>query len=163
MTMTDTERVALLSSLGLDAEAPNLAAKVDTDKPAKVKKAKKRKVEVTVTKPDRVDDIVFDADLLADFALDATDIKQASDLLFQTYKFPRGDERNKLLHRTITEFIARVKRDRNPAPRDGHIKHKVKAGKGQRDLAQMLADNDIDADDLAVMLNALAAHKASKS
>lgn len=170
-TMNDTERKAFLADLGLDAEAPALAVDIAVDEPAKTKKAKgdkpkdkpkKAKKEVTTIDPHTIDvsDIVFDAKMLADFTLDASDIKQASDVLFQHYKSPTKGERNKFLHRRITEFIAQVKRDRNPAPRDGHIKGKVKAGKDKRDLAQMLADADLTADDLAVMLDALRASKA---
>lgn len=168
MTMTDTERVAFLAGLGLDAEAPALAVDIAVDEPAKPKKAKGDKPKKAKTKevvtidPHTIDvsDIVFDAAMLADYRLDASDIKQASDVLFQHYKSPTKGERNKFLHRRITEFIQQVKRDRNPAPRDSHIKHKVKAGKDKRDLAQMLADADLTADDLAVMLDALRASKS---
>lgn len=170
-TMTDDERKAYLTSLGLDADAPALAADIATEVPAKAPKAKKAKGDKPkkAKKPKEADidphtipvsDIVFDAKMLDGFTLDGSDMKQASDLLFQHYKSPIKGERNKFLHRRITEFINQVKRERNPQPRDGHIKAKVKATKGKRDLAQMLEQAGIDADDLAVMLDAL---KASKS
>lgn len=166
-TMNDEQRKALLTDLGLDADAPALAADVSADKPAKVKKAKGDKPK-KAKKEDAVDPhtqdvstIVFDPKMLDGFTLDASDIKQASDVLFQHYKSPTKGERNKFLHRRITEFIAQVKRERNPAPRDGHIKRKVKASKDDRDLAQMLADAGITPDDLGVMLDALKASKKS--
>ena len=167
-TMTDDQRKAFLADLGLDDAAPALAVDVPVDEPAKVKKAKgdkpkKPKKDVTTIDPHTIDvsDIVFDPAMLTDFLLDASDIKQASDVLFQHYKSPIKGERNKFLHRRISEFLAQVKRDRNPAPRDGYIKGKVKTTKDKRDLAQMLSTAGINADDLAVMLDALAKSKQS--
>lgn len=164
--MTDDQRKAFLADLGLDAEAPALAADIATEQPAKKakgdkpKKAKKAKEDAIDPHTQDVSSIVFDPKMVEQFVLDGTDMKQASDVLFQHYKSPTKGERNKFLHRRITEFLQQVKRERNPAPRDGHIKGKVKAGKDKRDLAQMLADADIDADDLAVMLDALKAKRA---
>lgn len=163
-TMTDEQRKVFLADLGLDGEAPVLAVDVLTEEPAKVKKAKsdKPKKPKEAVDPHTIDvsDIVFDAAMLADYMLDASDIKQASDALFQHYKSPIKGERNKFLHRRISEFIAQVKRQRNPKPADGYIKGKVKATKTERDIAQIMVQQGITADDLAVMLNALAASKA---
>jgi hypothetical protein len=156
-TMTDDERKAFLAELGLDAEAPALAAEVVEDQPAKVKKAKAKKDVDPHTQ--EVSTIVFDPKMVEHFTLDASDMKQASDLLFQHYKSPTKGERNKFLHRRITEFLQQVKRQRNPQPRDGFIKGKVKAGKEERDLTQLIAQAGLTADDLAVMLEALAASK----
>lgn len=160
-TMTDEQRKAFLAELGLDAEAPALAADIAVDEPAKPKKAKK-KGDVDPHTQD-VSSIVFDPKMVEHFALDRTDMKQASDLLFQHYKSPTKGERNKFLHRRITEFLQQVKRERNPAPRDGYIKGRVKAGKEERDLSQMLTQAGITADDLAVMLEALKASKAAQA
>ena len=156
-TMTDEQRKAFLADLGLDAEAPALAVDIAVEEPAKKpKKAKKGDVDPHTQD---VSDIVFDPKMVEHFTLDSSDMKQASDLLFQHYKSPVKGERNKFLHRRITEFLQQVKRQRNPQPRDGFIKGKVKAGKEERDLTQMLAQAGITADDLALMLEALAASK----
>lgn len=165
-TMTDEQRKAFLTDLGLDAEAPALAADIADEKPAKTKKAKgdkpkKAKGGDVDPHTQDVSTIVFDPKMVEQFTLDGSDMKQASDLLFQHYKSPTKGERNKFLHRRITEFLQQVKRERNPQPRDGHIKGKVKASKEERDLTQMIAQAGITADDLAVMLDALAKAKAN--
>lgn len=180
---TEEGRKAFLTSIGVNPDGASLAAEVVPEADAKPTKAKKDKgdkpknpskkpkkvaKEVTVTKtkdvpvtqPADPNDIVFDASLLDGFVLDGSDMKAASDKVFAAYKYPRKDPRNSLLHRLITEFINRVKRDRNPKPSDGHIKGKVKASKGERNLAQMIAQAGITADDLAVMLDALAKSKS---
>lgn len=175
MALTEDERKAHLTALGLSPDGDTLTAVVepDVEAPAKAKKAKKAKKdkpkkdkptkEVTITtpalRPEDPNDIAFDTSMLDGFVLDGSDMKAASDKLFAAYKYPRKDPRNSLLHRLITEFIQRVKRERNPSPKDGYLKGKVKAGKGQRDLAQMLAQHNLTADDLAGLLDALKASK----
>lgn len=161
--MTDEQRKAFLADLGLDAEAPALTADIADDQPAKVKKPKKAKGGDVDPHTQDVSTIVFDPKMVEQFTLDGSDMKQASDLLFQHYKSPTKGERNKFLHRRITEFLQQVKRERNPQPRDGYIKGKVKATKEERDLTQMLAQAGITADDLAVMLEALKASKAASA
>lgn len=163
-TMSDGERKAFLADLGLPADGdPHLAAGITKQAKAKAKKEAKKVPVSTDPHTMPVGDIVFDADLLADFTLDSSDMTQASRLLFDMYKSPVKGDRNKLLHRRISEFLVQVKRERNPKPRDGFIKGKVKAGKEQRDLAQLMADADIDADDLAAMLETLAARKKAQA
>lgn len=161
MAMSADEQAAFLAGLGLAPEGKTLAdvpaAEVSTEAPAK--KAKKKEVPTT-TRPEDPSDIVYDAAWVSEFVLDGSDMKAASDKLFAMFRYPRGDVRNKLLHRLNTEFLQRVKKERNPQPRDGHIKDKVKASKDDRDLAAMIASAGITADDLAVMIEALKASKA---
>lgn len=167
-TMSEEGRQKFLASLNIDPEGESLVTVAEVEPEVKAKKAKKAKVKKAkeapasnnkTGRPEDMSDVVFDASLLNDYTLDGSDMKAASDMLFAHYRYPRGDMRNKLLHRQITEFIQRVKRERNPQPRDGHVKKKVKAGKDKRDLAQVLANYNLTADDLAVMIEALAAHK----
>lgn len=153
--MSPDEQAEFLSGLGLSPDGASLAAPA---KPQAAKRASKAQVKDENPHTMPVTDIVFDPALLDEYKLDKTDMTDASRFLFDLYKSPGRDrDRNSLLHRRITEFINQVRKARDPQPRDGYIKEKVKAGKEQRDLAQVLAAHNMTADDLAIMLDALAA------
>jgi len=100
-------------------------------------------------------EIVFDPEMLDEFPdLSGAGMAAASRHLVELYKSPTKDrERNGLLHRRIGEFIQQVRRDRQALrPSTGVVKEKVKQTKAQRDLAALIAEAGLTADDLSRMI-----------
>lgn len=154
---TESGRRELLKGLGLSPDAPGLAH-IEPEGPAKEPKAKKAKKKKEPEAPSvdlrriPASEIVFDPTMLDDFPdLSGSGMAAASRHLFELYKSPTKDrERNGLLHRRIGEFIQQVRRDRQALrPSTGTIKEKVKVTKAQRDLARLMADKGLTAEDLA--------------
>ena len=157
--LTEDGRRDLLKGLGLNPDAPGLAH-IDPEpvpsEPAKAKKKKAKKaqpVEPTINlRAIPASEIVFDPAMLDDFTdLSGSGMAAASRHLFELYKSPTKDrERNGLLHRRIGEFIQQVRRDRQAQrPSTGTVKEKIKVTKAQRDLARLMADQGLTAEDLA--------------
>ena len=158
--LTDEQRRAKLAELGLNPDAPGLTdSTLAAEQPAKKGKSKNKTIVQAVEglDPRRIpaSEIVFDPEMLADFPdLSGPSMAAASRFLFEHYKSPTKDrERNGLLHRRIGEFIQQVRRDRQQLNEPtGHIKEKVKQTKAQRDLAALIAESGITADDLARLI-----------
>lgn len=157
MSLTDDERKEFLADLGLNPNAPALAADVPAEASPKASKGKGGK-EVRLA-PDGVDprampvsDIVFDPHLLDGFpSLEGEGMSAASRHIFGLYKsHGRNKDRNSLLHRKITEFIGQVRRERATG---GVVKEKVKATKEQREIANLLAAKGLTLADLAALLD----------
>lgn len=162
MPKTGKEREKFLRSLGLNPNAPALVADVKPSKKAKTSDAsgsitpeiaKNMAQGAAEVDPHTipVGDIVFDPALLDEFPDLARDCKAASEKVFAMYKGPRGSERNKLLHRRISEFISQVKRSRKTG---GYVKDKIKATAEQRELAASLAELGITEEELLDMVKA---------
>lgn len=159
--LTEDGRRDFLKGLGLNADAPGLAPVVEPKAKAKKDKADKPKAEVqTVVETVNprlipASEIVFDPTMLDEFTdLSGSGMAAASRHLFEHYKSPGKDrERNGLLHRRIGEFIQQTRRDRQQHNEPtGTIKAKVKASKAQRDIAALLAESGLTADDLAALI-----------
>jgi hypothetical protein len=140
----DGKRREFLSALGLPSDGPTLSAP-------------KAAAGIALA-PEGVDphtmpvtDIVFDEALLDGFpSLSGSAIADASRHVFSLYKsYARDKDRNSLLHRNIGEFIGRVRRKRETG---GFVREQVKATKGHRDLAHLLAEHNITAAELADVL-----------
>jgi len=158
--LTETGRRDFLTKLGLNADAPGLAPVIESSTKAKKPKADKAEEVATVVQtvnPRTIpaSEIVFDPAMLDGFAdLSGANMAAASRHLFEQYKSPGKDrERNGLLHRRIGEFIQQVRRDRQQGNEPtGTIKEKVKTTKAQRDIAALLAEAGLTADDLASLI-----------
>lgn len=107
-----------------------------------------------------VDDIVFDPAMLDQFpSLDGEGMNDASRYVFALYKSTgRNKERNSLLHRRISTFITTVRRSRQTG---GLVTETVKTTKPQRDLAALLASQNVTDGDLAEALRLLAEKRSS--
>lgn len=164
-TKSTDERAEFLSGLGLNAGAGGLA-----DMPAKITSAVTHVATpsktVTLAPPGvdprmmAVDDIVFDDHLLDQFpSLEGDGLRAASDYVFSLYKsYGKNKERNAPLHRKITSFITLTRRNRETG---GMVKEKVKTSKPERDMAALLASQEVGVSDLAEAL-ALLAEKRGK-
>lgn len=154
---TEAGRRDLLQGLGLNPDAPGLVDVAPTE-PAKKKKAAKHVEQVVESLDPRkipAGEIVFDPAMLDDFPdLNGAGMAAASRMLFDHYKSPHKDrERHALLHRRIGEFIQQTRRARQQMTEPtGTVKEKVKATKEQRDLAAMIAEAGLTADDLSRLL-----------
>lgn len=162
--MTDDERRTFLAGIGLNADAPALAADVPADAPAKAPKVKKAKkapkpqsgqASELPTEAERrampASEIMFDAALVEHFDLD-TQLRAASQHLFDLYKSPSRDrERNGLLHRRITEFLGQQRRARKAGVK-APMKDHIKVTREQRDIARLLAEHNITLADLGSLL-----------
>jgi hypothetical protein len=98
-----------------------------------------------------VTDIEFTLDMLGGFPdLTGANFKAASEFLFDQYR-SRGRDRDRhaLLHRRITEFISQVRRHRKTG---GLIRERVVAGAQVRELAQLLAGQDLTVEDLTALI-----------
>lgn len=189
--MTETERKALLSSIGLNPEAEGLVAIEPTyDEPAKPKKkgkkAKKAKAVEEVAAPTHepkkkgrgpikiapkgvdphtmpVEDIVFDERLLDNFASLAFNQqgKAASDYVFSLYK---SVGKNKDRNSALhTRIASFITLTRRNRETGGMVKEKVASTKEQRDLSAVLASQGLSAGDLAEAIRLLQAQRDAKA
>lgn len=154
-TMNEAERKEFLGSLGLNAQAPALAADITPDLPAHEPRSSAKAVTLA---PDGIDphtmpvsDIEFAPALLDNFpSLEGAGMNAASRYVFELYKSAgRNKDRNSLLHRKITEFIGRERLSRRMG---GQVTGLVKATKEQRDLAAVLAEKGLTVEDLMALL-----------
>lgn len=108
-----------------------------------------------------VESIVFDPVLLDEFpSLEGGGMAAANRHIFALYQsYGRNTDRNSHLHRRISQFITHVRRSRETG---GMIKEKVKTSKKDRDLAALLASQDVTQSDLAEALTLLAEKRAKK-
>lgn len=159
MSKTDEERRALLTSIGLNPDAPALVS--GPDKAVHQPKASNTS-EIRLAPPGvdphlmPVEDIVFDERLLDEFHSLAFN-EQGADAarhIFALYKsMGRNKERNGALQRKISSFITQVRRNRETG---GMVKEKVASTKEQRDNAALLASQNVSSADLAEALRLLA-------
>ena len=154
MTMTSEQQAEFLSNLGLNPKAAKLTAKVDGPARAKATKAQ----DDIALAPEGMDphtmdvsDIVFDDRLLEPYGDLTGDLMAAASRdVFARYKsVGRNHDRNKLLHRRISEWIGQVKRERRTG---GMVREKVKTTAEERDIAQVLAAAGLTANDLAALI-----------
>ena len=83
-----------------------------------------------------VADIVFTPDMVEGFDLE-TQFTTASRVLFERFRSPRRDkQRHSLLHGRISAFLGGLRLERRTG---GFVKQRVRAGRVERDLAQVLA------------------------
>ncbi len=142
MAMTESERIEHLSKLGLSPNAPGLAAVLDSEAPV-VATVDRRTIPAS--------EIVFDPALLDEFSdLTGSNMNAASRKLFDLYK-SKDSERNKLLHRRITEFIGKVRTSRL-AKTDKPLTESIKVTKSERELAKVLAARGITAESLMTLI-----------
>lgn len=163
MTMTEAERTEHMKRLGLNPEGAKAAPVVVAPVAANVAAAPAVAPGVDPHTMN-VDDIVFDASLLdqfADLAFSAGG-RAAYDLLFQMYKSPprTNKPRNSLLGRRISSFISAV-REARLAGVETPVTDRIVATKQQRDHAAVLAHHDADAADVAEALRIRAALQAA--
>lgn len=151
-TMTDTERAEMLKGIGLNPDAPALAAMpAKVHKPSIIEQVEAGESLHTIP----AGEIVFDPRMLDQFEnLDGANMASASRMLFDMYKSPtKNRERHALLHRRIGEFIQQVRRSRQTAGLvEPVVKEKIKASKEVRDLAALLEAQGITAADLAALI-----------
>lgn len=137
-------RTEALAELGLAAEGSSLAAAPRV--PLAPEGVDPRTMPVAA--------IVFDPRLLDGFNL-TTDVSDASRSVFAHYKsHGRDKDRNGLLHRRVSEFIGQVKRERT-GDKPTHVRDKVRASKPTRDLAMVLDEFGVTADELRALLEGL--------
>ena len=149
--MTEEQRQETLKSLGLNPDAPGLAAAPAKVAVAPIAPQATPDVDEHIRRTTPAADLVFDPSLLDAFpVLDGSGMAAASRYLFDLYKSPHKDkERHGLLHRRISEFIQQVRRERATG---GLVKEKVKATKEQRELAALIAAQGLTAEDLSALL-----------
>ena len=153
-TMTDVERTEMLKGLGLNPEAPGLAAlpaKVQARRPSIIEQVEANEDLHTMSPTE----IVFDPSMLDQFeSLDGANMAAASRMLFDLYKSPtKNRDRHALLHRRIGEFIQQVRRSRQTVGLvEPVVREKVKASKEVRDLAALLEAQGITAAELAALI-----------
>lgn len=156
-TMTDAQREEFLKGLNLNPNAPALQptmpARVTEHKPAPAGEPITLAPQGMDPRVVPVDDIVFDPRLLDEFpSLTGDGLKAASDKVFALYKsYGRNKDRNGALHRKITTFITTTRRNRETGNR-GLVHENVVADSATRDLAALLASQNITAADLAALL-----------
>ena len=154
-TKTEVERTDFLSGLGLNPNAPALIG-------ALIEPSKKAATTTSINgpriAPEGVDprtmpvsDIVFDPMLLDGFtSLRGEHMNAASAHIFAIYKsYGRNKDRNGLLHRKISEFIAQVRTERESG---GFVKERIKTTKEQREIANLLASEGMTVADLITLL-----------
>lgn len=154
---TEKERAQFLKSVGLSAEGEALAA-LPAKPPVAPPEHKPASNGEPVIAPPGVDprfmaveDIEFDERLLDRFpTLDAEGARAASAYIFAIYKSPGRDKlRNGALHRKISTFISNVRLSRKTG---GEVKERVRTTAEQRDIAQVVAQHDVDAGEVAEAL-----------
>jgi hypothetical protein len=154
-----------LIALGLNPDAPGLAPEIPAEeKTERVKKPRQIKLAPDGVDPHTmpVEDIVFDPRLLDDFpTLKGSERTAASRHLFELYKSRQKGERNQILHRRINEFLSSVAIARKSGTKP--VKEKIKATKEQRDMAEMMAQLGLTADDLGKLVQEVAERRANES
>lgn len=155
---TDAE---FLANLGLNPSAAKLTAQVS---PQAVVGGEKVVLAPEGVDPHTMDvtSIVFDDRLLDPYGdLTGDLLAAASRDVFARYKsVGRNKDRNSLLHRRISEWIAQVKRERRTG---GMVREKVKTTAEQRDIAQVLASAGLTAVDLASLIQGVQGGKGGQS
>lgn len=161
--MSETERIEFLASIGLsgsgDLAKPVPAAPIQpVHQPVPTG-------EITLAPPGvdprvmPVSDITFDPKLLDKFpSLEGDGLRAASDFVFSLYKsYGKNKERNSTLWREVGKFVTNERRNRQTG---GMVKEQIKTTKEQRDLAALLASQNVTDTDLAEALRLLAERRA---
>jgi hypothetical protein len=146
---SQTEARQQLAALGLNPDAPALDIPAMPERPAPTSKQPVLAPKDVDPHTMPVSEIEFDPALLDQFpSLEGSGMAAASRYVFSLYSSKgKNKDRNRRLHDEIGLFIQRVRRSRETGTT--HVKDKVRAGKGGRDLLAYLSEHGIESlDDL---------------